>query len=62
MLGRSAFAGKEDKSARIVIITVVSTVATIIFMLCTFVILMKMRKRKLMHKIQSKSGLLIDND
>lgn len=52
--GRSAFAGKEDKSARIVIITVVSTVATIIFMLCTFVILMKMRKRKLMHKIQSR--------
>ncbi|TMW91592.1 hypothetical protein EJD97_014134 [Solanum chilense] len=52
--GRSAFAGKEDKSARIVIIIVVSTVATIILMICTFVILMKMRKRKLMHKIQSR--------
>ncbi|KAH0699861.1 hypothetical protein KY284_014076 [Solanum tuberosum] len=51
--GRSDFAGKDDKYARIVIIIVVSTVATIILMLCTFVILMKMRKRKLMDKIQS---------
>ncbi|KAK4711365.1 hypothetical protein R3W88_005878 [Solanum pinnatisectum] len=46
--------GKDDKSARIVIISVVSTVATIILMLCTFVILMKMRKRKLIDKIQSR--------
>ncbi|KAG5622796.1 hypothetical protein H5410_008014 [Solanum commersonii] len=51
--GRSDFAGKDDKYARIVIIIVVSTVATIILMLCAFVILMKMRKRKLMDKIQS---------
>ncbi|KAM3285342.1 cysteine-rich receptor-like protein kinase 10 isoform X1 [Capsicum chacoense] len=46
--------GKDDKSARTVIIIVVSTVITIILMICTLIILMKMRKRKMQDKIQSR--------
>ncbi|PHU26576.1 Cysteine-rich receptor-like protein kinase 10 [Capsicum chinense] len=46
--------GKDDKSARTVIIIVVSTVITIILMVCTLIILMKMRKRKMQDKIQSR--------
>uniref|UniRef100_A0A1S3YMP9 Cysteine-rich receptor-like protein kinase 10 n=1 Tax=Nicotiana tabacum TaxID=4097 RepID=A0A1S3YMP9_TOBAC len=45
--------GKDDKTARTVIIIVVPTVTVIIFIVCIPVILMKRRKRKLVDKRES---------